>query len=267
MSSASAAAANAYDALADAYDELTASYDHETWLTHLVAVAERHGLRGRRLLDVACGTGKSFAPMLERGYRVTACDVSAGMLAQARARAGSNVRLERADMCALPALGRFDLITCLDDSLNYVVDPAQLHLALFGMRRLLAPGGLIVLDVNSLLTYRTSFAETWVRPSPDSFIAWHGHASTAHVAGATAKATITVFRNRDRDTWSRRESEHEQRHWPPATLRAAAEEGGLIVREVLGQLPGAVLERTLDEGRHHKSVWILARANEASQCD
>ncbi len=95
MTSASAAAATAYDALADTYDDLTKAYDYETWLSRLVAVAERHGLRGRRLLDVACGTGKSFAPMLERGYRVTGCDVSAGMLARARARGGSAVRLER----------------------------------------------------------------------------------------------------------------------------------------------------------------------------
>ena len=258
MTSASAAAATAYDALADTYDDLTKAYDYETWLSRLVAVAERHGLRGRRLLDVACGTGKSFAPMIERGYRVTGCDVSAGMLARARARGGSAVRLERADMCALPHLGRFDLITCLDDSLNYVVEPELLRESLLGMRRLLAAGGLIVLDVNSLLTYRTSFADTWVRPAPDSFIAWHGHASPAHSSGTTASATITVFRSRDGVTWSRRESEHAQRHWPPAALRRAADGAGLVVREVLGQLPGAVLEETLDESRHHKSVWVLA---------
>jgi len=260
MTSASTAAAAAYDALADAYDELTEAYDHRTWLARLVEVAERHGMAGRRVLDVACGTGKSFAPMLERGYEVTACDISAGMLAHARARAGPAVRLEQADMCALPPLGQHDLITCLDDAVNYVLDEQQLHQALLGMRRLLAPDGLIVLDVNSLLTYRTSFAATWVKATRDSFIAWHGHASALHAVGARAAATITVFRSADRVAWTRRESEHEQRHWPPTALCAAADRAGLEVRQVLGQLPGAVLEPTLDEHRHHKGVWVLATA-------
>ncbi len=30
-------------------------------------------------------------------------------------------------MCALPHLGRFDLITCLDESLDYVVEPELLR--------------------------------------------------------------------------------------------------------------------------------------------
>jgi ubiquinone/menaquinone biosynthesis C-methylase UbiE len=258
MTSTSAAVAGAYDALADSYDDLTEGYDYDTWLAALVEAAERHGLRGRRVLDVACGTGKSFVPMLERGYSVTGCDVSGAMLAHARARGGAAVRLRQADMCALPRLGCFDLVTCLDDSLNYVLDRELLHEALRGMRRVLAPRGLIVLDVNSLLTYRTSFAETWVRPSADSFIAWQGHASRAQAPETIARATITVFRTCGVGVWSRRHSEHTQRHWPPPTLRETAGRAGLEVKQVLGQLPGAVLEDTLDEARHHKIVLVLA---------
>jgi SAM-dependent methyltransferase len=216
------------------------------------------------VLDVACGTGKSFVPLLERGYDVTACDVSARMLAHARARVGPTVRLEHADMCALPPLGEYDLITCLDDALNYVLDEDQLRLALSGMGRLLAPGGLILLDVNSLLTYRTSFAETWVKCTRDSFIVWDGHASPLHPVGAIASATITVFRSAGSRSWARRDSEHEQRHWPPTALRLAAEQAGLDLRTVLGQLPGAVLEDTPDESRHHKCVWVLGAAPGAS---
>ena len=66
----------AYDALAPAYDILTADYDYDAWLSAIERVAIAHGLTGRRVLDVACGTGKSFLPLLERGYEVTACDIS-----------------------------------------------------------------------------------------------------------------------------------------------------------------------------------------------
>ena len=40
--------------------------------------ASRPGLRGARLLDVACGTGNTMLPMLARGYEVTGVDISRG---------------------------------------------------------------------------------------------------------------------------------------------------------------------------------------------
>ena len=43
---------------------------------------------GERVLDVACGTGKSFMPFLARGWDVTACDLSPAMLARAATVAG-----------------------------------------------------------------------------------------------------------------------------------------------------------------------------------
>src|SRR5437764_12629051 len=77
-------ALEAYERLAPVYDLLTAGYDHPTWLDSLEALAIEHGLRGSRLLDLACGTGKSFLPMLARGYSVSACDVSPALVQPAR---------------------------------------------------------------------------------------------------------------------------------------------------------------------------------------
>src|SRR5437879_1305359 len=80
-------ALGAYETLAPYYDSFTAAYDHDNWLSELEAIAKCHGLRGRRLLDVACGTGKSFIPLLERGYQTTACDLSPAMVRVASRRA------------------------------------------------------------------------------------------------------------------------------------------------------------------------------------
>jgi ubiquinone/menaquinone biosynthesis C-methylase UbiE len=59
----------------------------------ILPIARSHGLSGRRLLDVGCGKGKSFLPMLARGWKVTACDISPSMLEIARAKAGDAVDL------------------------------------------------------------------------------------------------------------------------------------------------------------------------------
>src|SRR6478735_8130472 len=92
----------AYEAIAPVYDDFTAHHDYELWLGNLMPALERCGLHGDRLLDVACGTGKSFIPMLQRGWKVTACDISPAMVELARQKVGDEVELFVADMRELP---------------------------------------------------------------------------------------------------------------------------------------------------------------------
>src|SRR5215210_3637169 len=88
----------AYDLLAADYDAFTAHHDYERWTATLEALARRHGASGHRLLDLACGTGKSFLPFLRRGYSVTACDISPAMTRRARAKAGSRADVLERDV-------------------------------------------------------------------------------------------------------------------------------------------------------------------------
>ena len=64
--------------LAPAYDEFNRGYKYERWVGRLLEQAEVAGLEGNRLLDVACGTGLSFTPMLDRGWQVTGLRPLAG---------------------------------------------------------------------------------------------------------------------------------------------------------------------------------------------
>src|SRR3954451_21593516 len=110
----------AYDGLAENYDALTEGHDYERSIDALEALAIEHGFAGHRVLDVACGTGKSFIPMLDRGYEVVACDLSPEMVSRAREKVPpGRAQLLVADMRDLPELGAFDLVTCLDDAINY----------------------------------------------------------------------------------------------------------------------------------------------------
>src|SRR3954465_8072732 len=111
-----------YDALAPAYDLLTAGYDYDRWIGEILRWAREPGLRGRRALDVACGTGKSFVPLLEAGFEVLGCDESRGMLAIGATKVPDPRAVVRHDMRSLRVLGSFDLITCIDDSLNHLLE-------------------------------------------------------------------------------------------------------------------------------------------------
>jgi SAM-dependent methyltransferase len=125
---------------------------------------------------VACGTGKSFMPLVRRGYEVTACDISPGMVELARAKLPPDAadRVVVADMRALPWRGAFDLVTCLDDAVNYLLTDGDLQAALRGMSAALRPGGVAVFDVNSLRTYRETFAEDLAFRSEDAVFVWRG---------------------------------------------------------------------------------------------
>jgi len=208
-----------------------------------------------RVLDVACGTGKSFLPLLERGYDVTACDISEAMLRVARTKAGERASLRRLDMQALPALGHFDLITCLDDALNYLPDEVALIRALAGMRANLAPHGLLVFDVNALRTYRGAFAGDWVVDGADCLVAWRGRTAPDLASGGSAELVIDAFL-RAGDDWTRHRAVHRQVHHPADRVERALAAAGLQVRARLGQLPGASLDERFSELEHAKSLYV-----------
>src|ERR1700710_1139899 len=83
----------AYDAIAPVYDDFTAHHDYRAWIGTLLELGAANGLRGDTALDIGCGTGKSTIPLLEHGWKVTACDISASMAAMARAKIGDGVRI------------------------------------------------------------------------------------------------------------------------------------------------------------------------------
>ena len=129
-------------------------------LAQAIAMIDLDGLRrvktrlGRppRVLDVACGTGILLKRLLEQVPDMEAygVDESLDMLAQARValKGQPNVWFERAEVgtgetAGLPyAPETFDLITCTN-ALHDLVDPVA---TLTGLRRLLSPGGQLVVE-------------------------------------------------------------------------------------------------------------------------
>jgi SAM-dependent methyltransferase len=250
----------AYEAIAPVYDEFTAHHDYDLWLGNLMPELKRCGLRGNRLLDVGCGTGKSFIWMLERDWEVTACDISPSMVELARAKVGDAARLSVADMRELPVFGEFDLVWCLDDAVNYLLSADELERALAGMRRNLAPGGLLMFDVNLLGAYRGFFAETHVVESEGRQLLWQGRASADTPPGSICEASFEVL---DADGRRVIDAElHRQRHFPQAELLEVMERAGLECLDVFGHSIDAVLKQPVDELAHVKAVFIARAADQ-----
>jgi SAM-dependent methyltransferase len=249
--------ASAYAVLAPAYDLLTEGYAYGPWLAAIERLALRHGLAGDRLLDVGCGTGKSFLPLLDRGFEVTACDISPEMVERAREKAAGRADVLVADMRRLPVLGEFDLITCIDDAINHLLDPEEVAATFAGLRANLAPGGLLVFDVNTLAAYRN--VPDVVVEDDERLLRWRGGLAELTAPGEEAEVVIDVFTHEGDGLWRRSLSRQRHRHHPVDEVQALAEEAGLEVCAVLGQRPGAVLDEWLDEHIHRKAVFVTRR--------
>lgn len=247
------AAREAYDAYASAYDDFNRGYKYERWTDRLLEKAVECGAAGDRLLDVACGTGLSFLPMIERGWRVTGCDVSPAMLEIAAGKVDGAVELLLADMRELPDLGEFDLIWSVNDALNYLLSPEEMTATLAGMARNLAPRGLVLFDVNTLVTYRTFFSREIVVEEKGRRLVWEGRTRPEEVVpGSTHEARFVA------EGEEGSEHVHRQRHFPEAEVLAAADAAGLSCRAVFGEFEGD-LSPGLDEDGHTKAVYVLSR--------
>jgi len=259
MTAGTASTAEGYEGFAPFYDAFTSASDYDTWTTHLLGLVSRHGVAGKRLLDVACGTGKSFVPFLDRGFDVTACDRSPAMLSEARRKA-PDVPLHQADMRALPGLGRFDLVTCFDDSVNHLLDEEDLAAAFVSLARHLDPAGLLLFDVNTLLAYRTTFAVDAVHTHDDLIFAIQGDSNADAAPGCLAGVQVDVFEARDCGLYERSTTRLRERHFPPQRVTTLLTLAGLDCVGLYGVLDDGTPVPDADETRQLKLIYVARLA-------
>ncbi|HEX9967527.1 MAG TPA: class I SAM-dependent methyltransferase [Solirubrobacterales bacterium] len=258
----SGSALDTYEAYAPIYNAVNYLNDYEMWLGRtLLPELERHGLEGDRALDVACGTGRAFGPLLRRGWRVRGCDLSPSMLEWARREGDGRVELDTADMRELPVYGEFELVLCLNDSINYLLGDDELRRSLAGMRANLAAGGLVLFDVNSRSTYEGD--GSWARGSSKT-VECDGRRWTWRASGEVEPSVHEVrIDGDDVNTLVNRQRFRSA----PEVLEAMAA-SGLECRAVLGmeEVGGKVLlSEPPDEDRHYKVVYIAAKSEEGKE--
>lgn len=262
-------ARGAYDAFARAYDAYTADYEYDRWIAKVLGISGELGLHGREVLDAGCGTANSTLPLIARGLDVSACDLSPAMVAEARRKLPDRRRVGLADMRELALEERFDLVTCLDDGVNYLLGERDLRAGVGGLARSLRPGGLLVFDVNTLGTLRAAYSGVHDYEAGDWRFRWTGHSSATAPSGCVASGTLTIDqRRRIGRRWGWRRTSralHRQAHHDRQRLHDALEASRMEVLAVFGQSPGVVLEPELSEDVHTKAL-IFARRRRRRPC-
>jgi SAM-dependent methyltransferase len=244
-------AEQAYEIFAPIYDEFNATNNYELWLGEvLLPELAKHGLKRGRALDVGCGTGRAFEPLLSRGWEVVGCDLTPAMLAEARRKFGDSVPLEVADIRELPVFGEFELVWALNDVINYLVDEGDLVRALTGMRANLAPGGLLLFDADTLSLFEASYASGDDEGMSVGEWRWVGQADQVEPGGVFE----ALVHGGDIEPHI-----HRVRHYPQVEILGAMAAAGLECLAALGQREVGekiVLEPGPDEERDHRTIYI-----------
>lgn len=250
--------------MASIYDEFNACNDYEKWLGEaLLPELEKQGLRQTtgRVLDVGCGTGRALPPLDKRGWSVTGCDSSKAMLQQALKNHGPErwAGLHVADARSIPDFGdTFDLVIALNDVVNYLTEDGDLERFFAGVKKNLAPHGVVCFDVNTLGLFETAFTpepdgqvEASYSPIRDRGWQWTGLTDDPQ-AGGFFEAELT-------GRGLNEPSLHLERHWTQRQIEEAMAVCELECFAVLGQreAEGTIyLDPEPDEQQHYKLVYV-----------
>src|SRR3954465_5020563 len=145
----SRARTNPFDALARYYD-----WEHDDYDVDVPLYQDFARRTGGPILEVACGSGRLMAPLLELGERVVGIDSSGPMLQRARPALDAagllrRAALHEADVRTFALDERFQLAVYGLDSFGLLRTIHDQLAALRRIRQHLAPGGLLILDLSN----------------------------------------------------------------------------------------------------------------------
>ena len=156
------------------YDDLSADYDRfVNWPSRLAAelpfIERQLQANGaRRVLDVACGTGRHALALAARGYAVTGTDLSPPMIERAQILSASEGKAVRFEVAGFSEVSQrvgasFDSLLCLGNSLPHILTTHGLRAALEDFAACLNPGGLLLIQ-NRNFDAVVSGRERWMDP-------------------------------------------------------------------------------------------------------
>jgi SAM-dependent methyltransferase len=153
----SSAAMHSYSFFAEYYDEYMQHVCYDEWLDLMLSWYRKYNPEKiRRVLELACGTANAAEILVYRGYEVDACDGSPQMLNIANKKP-LKPNLFLSDMTAPLPQKDYDLIFCLFDSINYLLESKQISLLLDNVHTALKPGGIFIFDISTLLNSLENF--------------------------------------------------------------------------------------------------------------
>ena len=206
-----------YEQLAACYDTLTGDVDYTRRADYLERLFRRSRLPVHTVLDLACGTGTMTWLLAERGYEMIGVDGSEEMLSMAvdkgGAAQGAAPLFLHQSMPRLDLYGTVDAAVCCLDSLNYLTRPSDVRGTLERLRLFVAPGGVLIFDVNTPEKFRALDGQVFLDETEETYCVWR-----AEYARKVCTYYMDLFRRRADGSWSRDLEIHRERCYTASEL-------------------------------------------------
>ena len=217
---------DAYTSFAQVYDLFMDNVPYEEWAAYVRGILTEYGIGSGLVLDLGCGTGSLTECLARAGYDMIGVDSSEDMLEIAmdkRGRSGLDILYLLQDMREFELYGTVRAVVSICDSMNYILDYADLVQVFRLVNNYLDPGGIFIFDLNTEYKYEALMgSRTFAEDREDgSFIWYNEYSPEDHIN----EYDLTLF-VREGKLFRRFQETHYQRAYSPAEVRRAAAEAG-----------------------------------------
>ena len=218
---------DAYTSFAQVYDLFMDNVPYEEWAAYVRGILTEYGIGSGLVLDLGCGTGSLTECLARAGYDMIGVDSSEDMLEIAmdkRERSGLDILYLLQDMREFELYGTVRAVVSICDSMNYILDYADLVQVFRLVNNYLDPGGIFIFDLNTEYKYEALIgSRTFAEDREDgSFIWYNEYSPEDHIN----EYDLTLF-VREGKLFRRFQETHYQRAYSPAEVRRAAAEAGM----------------------------------------
>ncbi|WP_160671480.1 class I SAM-dependent methyltransferase [Clostridium sp. C8-1-8] len=225
---------DSYNKFANLYDQLIyEDINYDDISNFVLNLCKNNNINYDYYLDLACGTGNVAAILGKHFKNIFLVDSSESMLINA----DKKFREERMkckivcqDMTELALNRKFNLITCVLDSTNYILDIEDLKNYFLSVKKHMSEDGIFVFDINSYYKLSEILGNNiYTYNSEDIFYAWENIFEEEIV-----EMSLTFF-VKDGELYERFEEIHEERAYKEETIEDILGQCGF---DIIGKYDG-----------------------------
>ena len=219
----------AYTSFARVYDLFMDNVPYEEWSEYIISLLTEAGIKDGLVADLGCGTGKMTRLLSKAGYDMIGIDNSGEMLEIAREHQyeeDDGILYLLQDMREFELYGTGRAVISICDSMNYLLEEADLLTVFKLVNNYLDPKGLFIFDLNTRYKYEILLGETTISENREegSFI-WDNYFDEEE---GINQYDLTLFIREEGDLYRKYEETHFQRVYELETVKRLLKEAGLM---------------------------------------